>query len=522
ALVQLIELLVDEEAYDAALPYARRWLALDPLHEPTHQTLMRLYATIGQQAAALRQYQLCVQTLDDELGVPPAEATTALYEQIRLGQRSQGLKTQESSEHRLDLSQPAASILPTVRYDWREAPTVEQIYGREGERQQLTNWLVGDQCRLISVMGIGGLGKTTLVAQVVRDLATREGQPFARIFWRSLLNAPPLTELLPDILHFLALPQSMVLPENLDKRLTLLRDYVTHERVLLVFDNLESIMEAGVRGGHYRAGYEDYGQLFKSFGQHEHQSCLLLTSREQPQEIGRLVRSTTTVRSLYLTGLSLQASQELLHRHGLNGDAEQEITLIRRYSGHPLALMLVAETIDELYLGDIGAFLAEETLIFDDIRDVLDQHFMRLSRLEQEILTWLAIEREPVTAQTLEENLLGPVNHRDYLEALRSLQRRALLQSFADGVGLQNVVTEYTTDRFVDQLCSELAEDRLETFNRYPLLKARAKDYIRDSQQRLILKPISERLTAQLGQSTLLRKLRDYPDRLRAEQRRGY
>ncbi|HRW10470.1 MAG TPA: BTAD domain-containing putative transcriptional regulator, partial [Caldilineaceae bacterium] len=342
ALEQMIQTLVERGTVEAALPHARRWLALDPLHEPAHQTLMRLYAESGQQAAALRQYQLCVQTLEEELGVPPAEETTALYEQIRTGPRSQGLKTQESNKHRLDLPQPAASVLPTVRYDWRDAPTVEQIYGREGERQQLTNWLVGEHCRLISVLGIGGLGKTTLVAQVVRDLATRDGQPFARIFWRSLLNAPPLAELLPDILHFLALPQSVVFPENLDKRLTLLSDYVTHERVLLVFDNLESIMDAGVRAGHYRAGYEDYGQLFHSFGQHEHQSCLLLTSREQPQEIGRLVRGTTTVRSLYLTGLSLQASQELLHRHGLNGDAEEEITLIRRYSGHPLALMLVA------------------------------------------------------------------------------------------------------------------------------------------------------------------------------------
>ncbi|MCB0107835.1 MAG: hypothetical protein KDE53_18065 [Caldilineaceae bacterium] len=483
-----------------------------------------------------------MQILADELGISSTEETIALYEQIRARQRSQGLETQENrapsiaaetteaaptsltaSNPRPDLPLlPIAPIPPNVRYDWREAPTIEQIYGRERERQQLTNWLVGERCRLIRVLGIGGLGKTTLAAQVVRELGSRNEQPFARILWRSLLNAPPLTELLPEILQFLTLPQSVTIPGTLDKRLMLLLDCLTQERCLLVFDNLESLIDAWEWNGHFRLGYEEYGQLLLYLGQHEHQSCLLITSREQPQELGRLERSTTAVRSLALTGLSLQAGQELLHRQGLHGEHEAEIALIRRYSGHPLALMLVAETIDELYFGDLAAFLAEESVIFDDIRDVLDQHFARLSLLEQEIMTWLAIEREPVIAQALEGDLVGPVNHRDYLEALRSLQRRTLLQSFPDGLGLQNVVTEYTIDRFIAQLYRELAEDQLATFNRYPLLKASAKEYVRESQRRLILKPVTARLVAQWGRRTLLQKQRNFPDQLRATLPRGY
>lgn len=90
ALEQLITILSDQGDYEAAIPHARRWLALDPLHEPAHCQLMELYAQTGQQAAALRQYQLCVQTLEDELGVPPSEETTALYERIRSGKLSSG------------------------------------------------------------------------------------------------------------------------------------------------------------------------------------------------------------------------------------------------------------------------------------------------------------------------------------------------------------------------------------------------------------------------------------------------
>ena len=67
----------------SAIPYARRWLALDPLHEPAHRALMQLYAQTDQQAAAMRQYQVCVDTLEEELGVPPAEETTELFEAIR-------------------------------------------------------------------------------------------------------------------------------------------------------------------------------------------------------------------------------------------------------------------------------------------------------------------------------------------------------------------------------------------------------------------------------------------------------
>ena len=73
------------EDFDVAIPPARRRLALDPLHEPAHRQLMQLYAWTGQQAAAGRQYQICVEILAEELGVTPDPETTALYEHIRQG-----------------------------------------------------------------------------------------------------------------------------------------------------------------------------------------------------------------------------------------------------------------------------------------------------------------------------------------------------------------------------------------------------------------------------------------------------
>ncbi len=72
----------DQNEFEPAITYGQRWLALDPLHEPAQRQLMTLYADSGDRSAALRQYQTCVQLLEDELGVPPEDETVALYESI--------------------------------------------------------------------------------------------------------------------------------------------------------------------------------------------------------------------------------------------------------------------------------------------------------------------------------------------------------------------------------------------------------------------------------------------------------
>ena len=82
ALRRLVERLAARGGYEQAIPHARRWLELDPLHEPAHRELIRLYAWSGDRAAALNQYRECVRTLSQELGVAPVEETAALYDQV--------------------------------------------------------------------------------------------------------------------------------------------------------------------------------------------------------------------------------------------------------------------------------------------------------------------------------------------------------------------------------------------------------------------------------------------------------
>ena len=100
------------------------------------------------------------------------------------------------------------------------------------------------------------------------------------------------------------------------------------------------------------------------------------------------------MRSLPLDGLDETAGRRLLAERGVDGPPVAKAELMSRYSGNPLALKLVADTVQELFAGDIQNFLAAETLVFDDVRTILDQQIDRLTELERSILFWLAIERD--------------------------------------------------------------------------------------------------------------------------------
>jgi WD40 repeat protein len=274
----------------------------------------------------------------------------------------------------------------------------------------------------------------------------------------------------------------------------------------VILDNAEAILQARGQAGHYRAGYEAYGHLLQRVGEGGHQSCLVLTSREKPREFALLEGESSPVRSLQLAKIDPAAGRAILQDRGLRGSTASWSALIDRYSGNPLALKLVAETIRELFFGDIAAFLEKEgtsygAAIFGGVRELLTRQFDRLSELEQALLVWLAIEREAIGADQLHENMVRPVPRRAVLESLRALRRRSLLETSEAGFTLQNVVMEFLTDYLVETVCHEIQEPKapIQSLNRFALIKAQAREYVRTSQTRLILKPVADRLLSTLG-----------------------
>lgn len=392
---------------------------------------------------------------------------------------------------------PTPPAPPSVqrREDWGEAPDVHIFYGRQAELTTLADWIITDRCRLISLLGIGGMGKTTLATKIARLHATE----FTHVIWRSLRNAPPLGELLGQCIVFLSDQRETDLPDENSQRITRLMHYLQQQRCLLILDNTETILRGGDQAGRYREGYEGYGDLLLRVGETAHQSLLILTSREKPRELARLEGTAAPVRTFQLTGVGQDDGKAMLQDKGLAGTDTDWSELVRIYSGNPLALKLTAESIREIFAGDIAEFLSEGGAIFGDVLAVLDQQFSRLSELEQEVMYWLAIEREPVGADELRVALVAPVGKRVFLEALGDLRRRSLIEQSPAGLTLQNVVMEYMTERLVEQVTEELLSGAIKLFNTHALMKAQAKEYVRNSQVRLILDEVATRLEQRLG-----------------------
>jgi len=422
--------------------------------------------------------------------------------------------TFERSERFLPPGSPTAPRVPPVKssadrllpsasgsrhIDWGEAPHTEQFYGRERELAELKQWLLDDHCRLVAILGMGGMGKTSLAATLVDQVQ----EHYDYIFWRSLHNAPPFTRILQECIQFVSHQQRTVLPEEVDSQISLLIEYLRGCRCLLVLDNVESILQGGIQASQYREDYEGYGRLLQRIGESRNQSCLLVTSREKPKEVALLEGEAAATRSYQLAGLPPLAGQEILNDKGLQGTAHAWEALITTYSGNPLALKLVAQVIREVFGSEITAFLKDGEVFFRDVRDVLEQQVARLSAREEEIVYWLAIEREAIGLDDLRGNIIHPISKGELQEALRSLRRRQLIETSATSFTLHNVIMEYMTDRLVDQVCEEISTGTMVFFERLTLLKARAKDYIRESQRRLILLPLVKRLLTIFGKEAL-------------------
>jgi hypothetical protein len=217
---------------------------------------------------------------------------------------------------------------------------------------------------LVTLLGMGGIGKTALAVKLVESIQDQ----FQYVIWRSLRSAPPLEDLLPELSRFLSNQQQPELPSGVSARLSQLIDCLRKQRCLLVLDNFEAILHNGEslnettphRTGAYLAGYEAYGELLKRLGESQHQSAIAVISREKPREIASIEGNRLPVRSFPLDGLQEVDAREILNARGLSGE-EKWRDLIKLYRGNPLALNIISNVIKELFNGDVSGYLKQNT-----------------------------------------------------------------------------------------------------------------------------------------------------------------
>ena len=387
-----------------------------------------------------------------------------------------------------------ASALPGARpahgrrVEWEDALDVQSFYGRQPELALLSQWVVQERCRMVSVLGMGGIGKSALAVTLMHRVA----EHFEVVLFRSLRDAPSCEAWLSDCLRVLS-PQPLAeVPASLERRLSLLLKGLHERRALLVLDNLEALLQEGDIGGHYRPGYEGYGQVLRRVGETAHQSCLLLTSREKPTDLVLLEGARSRVRALRLAGLDALACEQLLAEKEVVGTPEERTLLIEAYAGNPLALKVVTETIADLFARQIGPFLKQGTVLFGSIQELLAEQVARLSAVEQTVLRSLAIAREPLDLEELLELLVTPRPPGQLLSAIDTLRRRSLIErgKLPGSVTLHSVVLEYVTGLLIEEAAREITQGRLSCLIEHGLAQATAREYVRQTQERLIVAPI--------------------------------
>ncbi|MFB8792447.1 MAG: NB-ARC domain-containing protein [Potamolinea sp.] len=316
-----------------------------------------------------------------------------------------------------------------------EMPELGAFYDRLPELETLTTWILQQRCHLIALTGISGIGKTTLAVQLVHQTKDE----FEYVIWCSLESSPTFAELQDNLIQFFSQSEKLDSPATNQKPLPLIK-YLQNHRCLIVLDDVHNIFSSGELAGKYKPGYEEYRSFFKQIEKLSHQSCFLLIGWEQPREVLQVKSQNTPIRTLQLTGLDIAAGREILSDYGL-AEIDNYEPLIHRYQGNPSYLKSVATLIQELG-GCVTELLPNDTVLLpEDLKDVLQQQWNRLSEIEKQVMSLLAKEREAVNLAKLIEN--GTMTASDLVSALQSLSRRCLIEQQGIFYALQPVLRQY-------------------------------------------------------------------------------
>ncbi len=323
----------------------------------------------------------------------------------------------------------------TSHQDLSEMPELGNFFDRTLELQTLTTWILQQNCRLITLTGISGIGKTSLAVQLVQQIK----HEFEYAVWYTLDEFPTIDKFQPNLIQLFSKSENPDSSPTNQKRLPLIK-YLQNHRCLVVLDDVHNLFCSGEFAGKYKPNYEEYRSLFKQIEKLSHQSCFLLVGWEPPKEVPQLTSENTPIRSLQLTGLDTAAAGEILRDKGL-AEIDNCETLIHRYQGNPFWLKSVATLIQELGIGATEVLIDDTILLPEDLKDVLHEQFDRTSELEKQVLSLLATENQPVNFAKLLQH--GQISSSDLLNALQSLSRRCWIEKEASLYTLPPVLKQY-------------------------------------------------------------------------------
>jgi len=339
AMHELVDLLMAAGDYPAAIHTAARLLALDSWREEAHRTLMLALARTGQSSAALAQYENCRQILHEVFGAEPAAETTELYERIRAARRGR--------RHNLP-------------------PASEPLVGREAELAEIRRRLADPSCRLLTLVGAGGVGKSRLALAGAETI----GSSFLNGVWYAPLAAvnPQQDDAIP-----LALAESLQLPLSGPVAAgQQVSDFLRHKELLLVLDNLDHLIDQAAWLSRLLQNAPDVKILATSRQRLNLRAEWLLDIYGLPYPS----HDEAGAGDFPAVELFVRQAQRLRHNFATDAAAQAAITRIcRLVDGVPLALEMAAAWVRALSPAQIVAEIEKSLDFLTDPRsDAVDHH----------------------------------------------------------------------------------------------------------------------------------------------------
>ncbi|HHP7230956.1 MAG TPA: NB-ARC domain-containing protein, partial [Xenococcaceae cyanobacterium] len=345
----------------------------------------------------------------------------------------------DKSSHQ-SFSEKTAIKKVTNKTNWTTAPDVSHLLEKDDDINTLVQWSEDERCRCIAITGMIGSGKTTLATK----FAYKQQEQFDYVIWLSTQDAPSLKTLLKICLEVFDSPLIAQYNEESISSADLLVElisYLQQYKCLLILDELQEILERKDSTIYYRQGYEQYGQLIRSIITTKNQTLLVLTSRVHLKLLDYY--EPNQVRCLSLGQFNETLSDSIFAPDFDNIYFPLKWSdICQYYLYNPQLLKIVANNLKKLSEINVNESI-KNIVSFEEIDNLLRFELNYLSRLEKEIIHWLAIDCKTKNFETLMAKLEQPTSKIKLLEALDNLQRRSLITKSNYAYILAPLVKDY-------------------------------------------------------------------------------